>query len=271
MLKFFTTTVAKLKFEALRELKEQQKKQINPMLKNVDGLPINVKLHLFPQSYPLDALCAGRILSSAGFSTHKLATPILFRGDTRAPHGEDDLFTRGFYRQIDDNCYHAPEINARRESFDCIATSKQVRYAIGFADARARIAKQDTSWVYMLYAPEGVDLTRDAGTSTFPNSAKLVDEVVLTGVPASHILAAIKFKVTNNDFMSYINPQYAHMSTPQVTLLDIKVNPHCNLAELDPSTYVEALGDFQKLFDEGVFNLQASPACKAEVVTKFTL
>ncbi len=271
MFKFFTSTVAKLKFEALKELKEQQKKHINPKLKNAMGLPINVKLRLFPQSYSVDAIYAGRLLSAAGFNKDKLAVPILFRGDTRAPDGDDNVFSQGFYRQIGDNLYHEPEINVRRESFDCIATSKQVRYAIGFADIRAQMAKQETSWVYMLHTPEGFDLTNEAGHKPIFNAAKLVDEVVLTGVPSSHVLAAIQFKVTKNTFLSYMDPTYKHTPDAQIKLLDLKVNPHCALAEQDPAVYASAIASFKQMYDKGVFDLQAQPENQAEVQGKLTL
>lgn len=90
-----------------------------------------VKLKLFPESSAIDSLLAKRQLAISGFQYSELESPILYRGDERGP---DIIFKEGFFRKPEKNTIPLPNITSDGESKNCIAITKDLVHAVGFAD-----------------------------------------------------------------------------------------------------------------------------------------
>jgi len=225
------------------------------------GKSIKVKLSFFPQQYKIDAILAQRsvqINTKEQYYT-KLRHPILYRGDTRNP---DEIFKKGFFRKIEDTIPRQAEITMYGASINCIACSKALVHAVGFADnpltTQAYLApkKEEYGWVYMIHAEKGFDLTRNP----YCRTAQAVKEVALTSVGPEQIIAAFKIKTTQNGIISYCDARdtttRARLTKSwQILILDLKINELCFLQYSHPKLYERALADFKEHFNKGYFRI----------------
>lgn len=218
-----------------------------------------VKTKLFPQSFSIDSLLVKRQLDSKGYSYSRLKDQILYRGDERGP---DIIFKEGFSRKTKGEDILPASIN-RGISKACVATTKELVCAVGFADnpntTQGYFAqpKKESGWVYMLYADKGIDLTcyQDA------HIAHLVKEVVLTDVPPEHIIAAFQIRTTKNNIDPYVlewlcdaSPHSSWQILCTDFIKNTKISP-----EIDSTLYEEKLSEFLNIFTKQYFRIPWAP------------
>lgn len=220
-----------------------------------------LKLSLFDQSSVIDAAISKKLLQEKGFKESKLETPVLYRGDSRSP---DVIFKEGFIRKM----AKPAAISLLNESQACIATTKQLTYAVGFADTTHYITNKivDFGWVYVLYADKGFDLTTDENTHNkkIPNFAKYVDEVVLLHIPKENVIAAFKIKVTHNKMSSYYQKQLPEHERKedivwQIPVIDVRVNLACRLATENLGLFHSLTFHFKSIHQKGYYRIPWSP------------
>lgn len=222
---------------------------------------MRTKLKFFPQSHAIDTVLARRQLQEKGYGYVRLNKPFLYRGDTRTP--EEDVFKCGFHRRIEGNIDRNPIITLNRESYDCIATTKDLVYAVGFADCPSRIYnKPEYSWVYLIYSKSGIDIS-DGSLYDRKGSgnAGLVNEVTLTGIAPEQILAAFQIKTTRNSICHYYDPTRFYHIEPSwhILVTDFRINPNCTIKDTDPDLYTSALNEFVKTYQKGYFFIPKAP------------
>lgn len=224
---------------------------------------MRAKLKFFHQSYAIDTFLARKLLKESGYDYKDLDSPILYRGDTRSP---DKIFLTGFHRKIEDNSFRHPYITARRESYECIATSKNLCYAVGFADCPSGgYPKPEYAWVYLIYSEKGIDISNGnlyGGQGS--DLAGIVNEVTLTGVAPEQILAALQIKTTKNNIKNYYTVYEKNMyinTDPSWHLLitDFKINPKCDLQYTNPDLYELTLNEFKLNYLKGYFYIPIAP------------
>lgn len=225
----------------------------------------------FSQYCSIDALLSKRILDASGYSALPLSNSILYRGDTRSPEGINGIFKTGFYRQIEDPKCENPKIKDDHTTVSCVSTSKDLVYAVGFADCPATTggffgkSKETYSWVYMLFSDKGIDLTIDRKLHTkIVNYAKHVKEVALTGVPPENILAAFQIKTTKNTISAYLGSMDSFIRTNspsqwQLLITDWKINNNCFLIDSDPDLFTKVISEFKVHHTKGYYRIPWSP------------
>lgn len=237
-----------------------------------------VKLKLFPQSFAIDGLLAKRVLAASGFKYANLESPILYRGDEREP---ETIFKEGFYRKPQENDIPLPNISSSDgDSANCIATTKDLVIAVGFADTPETIMasnkpKKTYSWVYMLYSDKGIDLTLN---ESFKGTQTDIKEVVLTEIPPEHIIAAFQIKTTNNEIYPYMkysgeiisaglaDPIYNNVSWE---IICVKYEKNINFSkDIDLLPYQKNIDDFLQVAKKGYFRIPWSPNPEKIEVTK---
>lgn len=238
-----------------------------------------VKLRLFPESFAIDSLLAKRQLATSGFHYSELESPILYRGDERGP---DVIFKEGFFRKPYENNIPLPNITPEDESKTCIATTKDLVYAVGFADNPSTTLgffnepKKEFGWVYILYTDKGIDLTLNKNAFKLAHHVK---EVVVTDVPPEHIIAAFQIKTTNNGIYPYIkwyagrinagleHPVYNHNVSWQIQCTKFEKNPNFS-KDIDLLPYQKNIDNFLQIAEKGYFRIPWSPYPEKVEATK---
>lgn len=230
---------------------------------------IKSKLTFFSQQIVLDTLFSRKILEENGNHFTRLSSPVLYRGDTRRP---EVIFNEGFIRRIKEGKECLPSITANIESKNCIATSKDIISAVGFADCPVGTHKLCTyvvdkaveySWVYMIYSEHGLDLTLIEPAQGNYNKSLSVNEVALTNVLPEHVMAAFQIKTTKNSIASYLGPYnkslHQHTSSWQILVTQLVFNENCTIRNEFPAIYAEAILKFKAIYEKGYIRIPWSP------------
>lgn len=242
-------------------------------LNTVTSKNFNVKLSVFPQSYVIDSALVRKLLEHQEFKHGKLKNSILYRGDSRSPQ---EIFEKGFYRKIEDNKVRLPKITENYESKECIACTKELVHAVGFAENPGTTQgffpekpKGEYAWVYMLYSPEGIDISESKQNYGHTQMGELVKEVVLTHVPPKNIMAAFQIRTTVNTISDYHQfTRYAndYPRSGRIPIVSLEINPSFDPSQMDEKYYSERLADFKSHYQRGYFK---NPWAKNDDVVEY--